>query len=58
MVLKTSQKLIPSLQAPNGFVPAPVEKVPTGVRSAAFQRLTLLAKMLVPRTRSPSNAAV
>jgi hypothetical protein len=35
------QKLIPSLQAPNGKVLEPVAKDPKAVRSAAFQSETL-----------------
>jgi hypothetical protein len=34
---KAIQKWTPSLQTPYGFVPVPVEKVPSGVASAAFQ---------------------
>src|SRR5262249_43426395 len=52
------QKLPPSLQAPKGFVLAPIPKAPSVVRSAAFQSETLLPIWFVTRTRCPSNAAV
>src|SRR5262249_47502335 len=52
------QKLMPSLQAPNGPVLVPVPKEPSVVRSAAFQSETLLPETFVTRTRCPSNAAV
>ena len=48
---------MPSLQAPKGPVLAPVGKEPRGVRSAAFQRETLLPEELVTRMRWPSKAA-
>ena len=51
------QKLRPSLVAPKGRVLAPVGKEPRGVRSAAFQRETLLPAELVTRMRWPSKAA-
>src|SRR5262249_56092692 len=51
------QKLIPSAQAPIGWVPGPVEREPIGVKSAAFQRETLSPVLLVMSTRWPSNAA-
>ena len=40
------QKFRPSLHAPAGQVAAPVEKVPSGVRSAAFHNETLLPKLV------------
>src|SRR5215470_13034503 len=56
--LSVIQKLIPSLAAPEG-VPGPVGKNPSAVRSAAFQRETVLAPLaaLVTRIRWPSKAA-
>ncbi len=41
MPISVIQKLVPSLHAPNGMLPLPVEKLPIGVRSAAFQSDTL-----------------
>src|SRR5262249_54268187 len=51
------QNEIPSLQAPNGVDPAPVERDPMAERSAAFQSETLAPVLFVTRTRRPSNAA-
>jgi hypothetical protein len=42
ILLSTIQKLIPSLHAPYGLVPAPVETDPSGERSAACHSETLL----------------
>src|SRR5947207_9598273 len=55
--LRVIQKFKPSLHAPNGPESAPVEKEPSGVRSAAFHKDTLLPLKLVTSMRSPSNAA-
>ena len=57
VVRRVIQKLMPSLVAPKGPVLAPVGKEPRGVRSAAFQRETLLPEELVTRMRWPSKAA-
>ena len=56
---KAIQKLIPSHADPKGLVLAPVEKEPSGVRSAAFQRETLSALMalLVTRMRCPPSCS-
>src|SRR5262245_15857818 len=51
------QKLTPSLHAPKGAPPDGKPNTPAGVRSAAFQRETVLPLKLVSRTRSPSKAA-
>src|SRR5262245_23400260 len=51
------QKLIPSLAAPKGLVPAPTGKNPIGERSAAFQSHAPWLKFSETRTRSPSKAA-
>jgi hypothetical protein len=52
------QKLRPSLQAPQGNVPDPMEKVPNGDRSAAFHTETLgWGTWFVTKIRRPSKAA-
>ena len=51
------QKLTPSLHAPICPVPGAVGNEPRGVRSAAFQRETMLPVSFVTRTRCPSKAA-
>src|ERR1041384_2367259 len=51
------QKFNPSLHAPNGRVPVPVENVPTRVKSDAFHNDTLSPVKLATNMRSPSNAA-
>ena len=43
----TIQKFTPSLAAPKGVLPDPVENVPIVVKSAAFQSETLFASGLV-----------
>src|SRR4029077_1596892 len=53
--LSATQKLTPSLAAPNAATSVPNGKDPIGVRSAAFQREALSPK-LVTRTLSPSKA--
>src|SRR5262245_28193923 len=51
------QKSTPSLQAPREPEPGGNGKVPSGLKSAAFQSDTTSPTPLVTRTRSPSNAA-
>src|SRR5262245_44770074 len=53
---KAIQKLTPSLQAPQGRDPAPVENVPIAVRSAALKRETVSVSPLVTRILWPSKA--
>jgi hypothetical protein len=51
------QQFMPSLHAPKGNVFAPVETVPIGVGSVAFQSDTLFPVMFVTKMRWPSKAA-
>src|SRR6266508_3251275 len=50
-----TQKLTPSLHTPNGLLPAPVEKDPSGLKSAALKSETVSAFLLATRMRWPSN---
>src|ERR1041384_1462090 len=58
VVKNVTQKFNPSLQAPRGSVPMPVENTPIGVKSVAVHNETLSPPpKLVTSMRSPSKAA-